>query len=149
VRTILFGEGTAQTTIPDDWHLKSTPRGVVTAAPKQNVAFLWLSTISWQMPEPDFSPASYALQTEEGKVGVRSEHHPDFVILYSAGEGDEKGMKLDVHQFKIAPKRAVNGRCAMAFVTLSVKREGKDLPVARESLDAAWAAARGVAFNYD
>src|SRR5437868_5221059 len=97
MRMLRFGEGVTE--IPDDWRTKVDAQGVTVAAPPgQNVAFLWLSTLSWETPDrPGFNPAEDFLRRPDAPQPAKTEDRRDFIIVYS----NEVGPKLETHSFRV------------------------------------------------
>lgn len=151
MRSLDFGQGDAATEIPGDWVSSVDERGTTIAnPPDQDVAFLWLSTLSWEMPAtPDFSPADYFLQRPDAEPVLRTEERDDAVITYSVDERVEDGVTFESHQFQVLPKRAVDGLAIAAFLTLSVRRDEDARPFIQQALDDTWSIARRVTFSHE
>jgi hypothetical protein len=147
--TIIFGRGGAQANIPETWLHQIRDNGeVVVGPPEQDIAFLWLSTLSWDTPDrPDFSPAGDYL-SRESSAAARIETRQDAIIAYAVRCSVEDGMQLASHQFQVIPKRAVDAHSIVAFLTLSVKHDGSVLESVRQMIEDTWSIARTVVFNY-
>src|SRR5260221_9558686 len=145
MRMLKFGEG--MTEIPGGWRSKVDRQGVTVAAPPgQDVAFLWLSTLSWETPDrPGFNPAEDFLDRADAPQPARTEDRGNFIIAYFI----ENGPKLETHSFRVLPKRAFRTRSASAIFTLSVKSEARSLPIAQQAIQQAWEIARKVRLSDD
>jgi hypothetical protein len=115
------------------------------AAPaNQNVALLWMSTLSWETPDlPGFNPAEDFFSRADAPQPNTREDRGDFIIA-DLVVGDQNG---ETHTFRVLPKRAFGRRCACALLTLSIKRGALNLPVARDTLQQTWEIARKTRFS--
>lgn len=145
--TIIFGGGNAQADIPDTWLSQVQENGaVVVGPPEQDIAYLWLSVLSWD--RPDFSPAGDFLSREESAT-TRVETRQDAIIAYSVESSVEDGLPLDSHQFQVLPKRAIASHSMIAFLTLSVKHDATASQFVQQTIEDTWAVARTVVFKYE
>ncbi len=151
MRSLIFGQGDAVTAIPDDWVSTVKDNGnVVINPPDQEIAFLWLSTVSWEMPPGSgFSPAEFILQKTESRANARIERYADCFVVCFVEECIEDGHHLDVHHLQIAPTRATDRFCVTAFLTLSVLQSERGSEFVRHILDTTWLIARRVTFTYE
>ena len=151
MRSLVFGGGDAVTDIPDEWVSTVEDNGnVVINPPDQDVAFLWLSAVSWEMPPGSgFSPAEFILQKAESRTDARIERYADCVVFCFVEERIQDGHHLDVHHLQIAPMRATDGFCVTACLTLSVLQSARGSEFVRHILDTTWSIAKRVTFTYE
>lgn len=147
--TIIFGGGDAQANVPNTWLQRVQDNGaVVVSPPEQEIAYLWLSALSWDTPNrPDFSPAEDYL-SNESSAAARVETRQDAIIAYSVQRSVENGVQLDSHEFQVRPKRAVAAHSIVAFLTLSVTHDDSASEFVRQMIEDTWSIARTVVFNY-
>ena len=145
MRKLHFGE--AETELPDNWRSKLDRNGVTMAAPpNQNVAFLWLSSVSWETPDrPGFNPAEDFFASAPTPEPTRTEDTGDSILAQFV----EEDARFETHTFRVLPKRPFGTRCASAILTLSIKRNGLGSPVAQDALQQTWEIVRKVRFSHD
>ena len=114
------------------------------APPNQTIAFLWMSTISWETPDQSGSnPADDFFSRADSPQPVKTEDRDDFVIAYFI----DADPKFETHTFRVLPKKAFQTRCASAILTLSIKAGSRSLPIAHHAVHETWEIARKVRFN--
>lgn len=150
MRKLEIGNGDAVTEIPDDWESSVNENStIVTNPPGQDTAFLWLSTVSWEMPaNPNFNPADDFFRRPEAKLVIRIEQLGETVVAYTVKQTFKDGVAFKSHQFRVLPTRPAGGFALVAFLTLSVRCDDGLEDFVQHVLEDTWEIARKIRFNF-